>query len=281
MRIATEGVMRLSTFLGLALLSALTGCADLACYTACNRHAHNSSSLVEFLYPNGTPPPQDSQPQLRLPLRVGLTFLPSYGGGAQNGLDAAQKEALMQEIRRRFITRKFVAEIVPIPDYYLQRGRGFEGLEAVQRLYGVDLMALVSYDQVTHEDSNNWSIGYATIVGAYFLKGTRHDISTLVDLAVVDPATAQMIEHFDGALTAFEAEVREGKANVRIVSNNGRPTFGGGGSLSPWLLLLLLPLTFMRFRRSTLKPSGPPLRHRCIGCGQIANRPRRAPPERS
>jgi rhombotail lipoprotein len=276
--------MRVSTFFGVAILLALPACANLTCFSACQRHAHNSTSLVEFLYPNGTPPPQDSQPQLHLPLRVGLTFLPSSSSEAQNGLDAAHKEVLLQEIRQRFISRKFVAEIVVIPDYYLQGKRGFEGLEAVQRLYGVDLIALVSYDQVTHEDDNDWSLGYVTIVGAYFLKGTRHDVSTLIDLAVVDPAThslvlraggvdsshgsvtlvsenrrlreastrgfdaatSQMIEHFDGALTAFEADVREGKANVKVVSNNGRPT-SGGGSIGWLFLLALLPLTIRRY----------------------------------
>jgi hypothetical protein len=46
----------------------LSGCADLACFANCQRHAQNSTSLVEFLYPNGTPPPaEDSQPQLHLP----------------------------------------------------------------------------------------------------------------------------------------------------------------------------------------------------------------------
>lgn len=278
--------MRLGTFLGMTTMLVLTGCANLTCFSACERHARNSTSLVEFLYPNGTPPSQDSQPQLHLPLRVGLTFLPSSGSEAQNGLDAAHKEVLLQEIRQRFISRKFVAEIVVIPDYYLQGKRGFEGLEAVQRLYGVELMALVSYDQVTHEDDNDWSLGYVTIVGAYFLKGTRHDVSTLIDLAVVDPAThslvlraggvdsshgnvtlvsenrrlreastqgfdaatSQMIEHFDSALTAFEADVREGKANVKVVSNNGRPT-GGGGSIGWLLLLALLPLTIRRMPR--------------------------------
>jgi rhombotail lipoprotein len=276
--------MRVGIFFGMTAMLALTGCANLTCFSACERHAHNSTSLVEFLYPNGTPPPQDSQPQLHLPLRVGLTFLPSNGGEAQNGLDAAHKEALLQEIRQRFLSRKFVAEIVVIPDYYLQGKRGFEGLEAVQRLYGVDLMALVSYNQVTHQDDNNWSLGYVTIVGAYFLKGTRHDVSTLIDLAVVDPAThqlvlraggvdsshgnvtlvgenrrlredsakgfdaatAQMIEHFDSALTAFEADVREGKANVKVVSNNGKPT-GGGGSIDLLMLLGLLPLAIRRY----------------------------------
>jgi rhombotail lipoprotein len=266
-----------TTGLGLALIFGLSGCADLACLSSCHRHAQNSTSLVEFLYPNGaTPPPQDVQPQLHLPLRVGLAFLPS-NGDTQIGPDAAQKEALLQEIRKRFVSRKFIAEIVVIPDYYLQGRRGFEGLQGVQRLYGIDLMALVSYDQVSHEDDNNWSLGYITIVGAYILKGTRHDVSTLVDLAVVDPgtrslvlraggfdtrhgtvalidenrrlretategfsvATQQMIDHFDGALTTFESDVREGKANVRVVSNHGKPTSGGGGSLD-WLTLLFL-----------------------------------------
>src|SRR5580704_10154555 len=277
--------MRWYTGLGLLLILGLSGCADLACFSSCQRHAQNSTSLVEFLYPNGAPPPaQDAQPQLHLPLRVGLAFLPS-NGEARIGPDAAQKEALLQEIRKRFVSRKFIAEIVVIPDYYLRGKRGFEGLESVQRLYAIDLMALVSYDQVAHEDDNDWSLGYLTIVGAYVLKGTRHDVSTLVDLAVVDPAThslvrraggfdnrhgnvalideprrlreaaadgftaatRQMIDHFDTALTAFEADVHEGKANVRIVSNQ-RGSSGGGGSLDWLFMLALVPLAILRAR---------------------------------
>jgi rhombotail lipoprotein len=272
--------MRLATLIGMTSLLMMTGCANLGCFSGCERHAHNSTSLVDFLYPNGTPPPQNTQPQLHLPLRVGLTFLPSNGGDAQSGLDAAHKEALLQAIRKRFISRDFVADIVVIPDYYLRGKRGFDGLEAIQRLYGIDLMALVSYDQVTHQDDNNWSLGYMTIVGAYFLKGTRHDVSTLIDLAVVDPAThslvlraggvdlrhgnvalieenrrlreesgksfdaatQQMIEHFDTALLGFEADLREGKANVKVVSNHGKPGTGGGGSLGWPMLLALLAL---------------------------------------
>src|SRR5271167_2671791 len=264
----TGGHMRVRTCLGALLcaaMAALTGCANLACFSACQRHAHNSTSVVEFLYPNGPTPAQDAEPQLHVPLRIGLTFLPG-NGAAQNGPAAAQQVALLEEIRARFITRKFIASIVVIPDYYLHGKSGFDGLEAVQRLYGVDLIALVSYDQVTHEDGNNWSLGYATIVGAYFLKGTRHDVTTLVDLAVVDgathslllraggadsshgnvtligedralraasaqgfnAATAQMIEHFDTALTQFESDVREGKANVKVISDNRNPSSGGG-----------------------------------------------------
>jgi rhombotail lipoprotein len=278
--------MRMYPWLGLAMIFGLSGCANLACFSSCQRHTQNSTSLVEFLYPNGSAPPaQDAQPQLHLPLRVGLAFLPS-NGGTEIGPDAAQKEALLQEIRKRFVSRKFITEIVVIPDYYLQGKRGFEGLQGVQRLYGIDLMALVSYDQVAHEDDNHWSLGYITIVGAYVLKGTRHDVSTLVDLAVVDPATRslvlraggfdtrhgtvalinenrrlretategfnvatqQMIDHFDSALTAFESDVREGKANVKVVSNRSKPSYGGGGSIDWLVLLFLLPMAAVRRR---------------------------------
>jgi hypothetical protein len=44
-----------------------------------------------------------------------------------------------------------------------------------------------------------------------------------------------MIEHFDTALTDFEAQVRTGHANVRIVHRDGS---GGGACSWPWLLVL-------------------------------------------
>jgi rhombotail lipoprotein len=268
------------------LAVSLAGCAALGasfCTPYCNSSQHSSSSLVEFLYPNGQVPPGDNSiPELHVPLRVGLAFLPGRGGV---GPDAALREELLERVRSHFSDRKFVSEIVIIPDYYLASQRGFQGLEAVQRLYSIDLMALVSYDQVTHEDENNWSLGYLTIVGAYVLKGNRYDVSTLVDLAVVDPATRslvlraggidtrhgnttlieqpreareaanigfsaaseQMIGHFDAALSAFEAEVRAGRANVRVVH---RGTAGGSGAFTwPWLVALL-GLAASRARRA-------------------------------
>jgi rhombotail lipoprotein len=248
------------------------------------RQSHNSSSLVEFLYPDGHIPPAENQiPELRVPLRVGLAFLPTQNGA---GPTAAQRDELLEQIRQRFASRKFVTEIVTIPDYYLRNSRGFDGLQGVQRLYSVDVMALVSYDQVEHMDENDWSLGYLTIVGAYVLKGSHHDVASLVDLAVVDPvtrslilraggtdsrnrnstlvdqpraaresnaasfgaATTQMIDNFDVSLTRFEADVRAGKANIRVAKRESGVGGGGGGSFAPLSLGLLALLVVARRR---------------------------------
>ena len=262
------------------LVLSVSACAELA-YT----HAGgSSSSLVEYLYPhNSRPPLQDTVPELRLPLRVGLAFLPARGVAP---LDEAHQQQLMERIRQRFSSRPFVSEIVLIPDYYLGKQGGFQGLEGVQRLYGVDLMALVSYDQTLHESNTRWSLGYLTIAGAFILNGDRHDISTLVDLAVVDPgsrslvlraggtdvrhgtatainedvasreaqvasfsaATDQMIDHFDTALDRFQSDVRAGKANVRVVHKSNLAG-GGGGALGWSWIGLLLPLALLAVAR--------------------------------
>jgi rhombotail lipoprotein len=264
----------------------LSACALLAppCGPGCPSAHSASSSLVDFLYPKGSPPPaQNSIPELHVPLRVGLAFLPPRAGAA--GPSAALREQLLERVRQHFSDRSFVSQIAIIPDYYLESARGFEGLQGVQRLYGVDVMALVSYDQVTHDDKNEWSLGYWSIVGTYVLKGDRYDISTLIDLAVIDPTThslvlraggvdtrhgnatllaveraardasaesfgaaaGQMITHLDGALTDFQAAVRAGHANVHVLHKDG--SSGGAGAFSALGLLGLLPLLAWRLVR--------------------------------
>src|SRR5882724_5784249 len=210
----------------LMLATALSGCAALGhafCAPHCESETHNSSSLVGFLYPDGkTPPPDDAVPQLHVPLRVGLAFLPPQSPRAATVLSAAKKEELLSRIHRRFADRKFVGEIIEIPDYYLTTSRGFAGLQGVQRLYNIDVMALVSYDQLTFEGDNKMSLGYITIVGAYILKGSRHDISTLVDLAVVDPATRSLV------LRAGGTDTRHGDATLIDSQRNTRETATAG-----------------------------------------------------
>ncbi|HTY94799.1 MAG TPA: rhombotarget lipoprotein [Steroidobacteraceae bacterium] len=272
----------------------LGGCASLMCPMGCGpARSHNSSTLVDFLYPDGRmPEASTTMPQLAIPLRVGLAFLPSANAQA-TGLDAAHRQQLLERIRQRFASRRFVSEIVLVPDYYLSGHRGFAGLDAVQHLYNLDVMALVSFDQESHLDSNEWSLAYLTIIGSYVIKGSRHDVSTLVDLAVIDPATRQlllraggtdsrhgnttlidanrstreadsdgfsaatdrMIEHFDTELVKFEAQVRAGTAPVRVVSRN-EAGHGGGGTLDGWILGLLMLVLARRAAGHSRKGGG-------------------------
>ena len=260
--------MNKGILVGLAASTVLVaGCANIGYLPDTFVHSHNSSSLVDFLYPDGHVAATSAErPQLAIPLRVGLAFLPSANAQG-TGLDEAHKEALLERIKQRFASRRFVSEIALLPDYYLAGHRGFAGLDGIKRLYGLDVIALVSFDQETHLDQNEWSLAYLTIVGAYVVKGNRHDVSTLIDLAVVDPesrqlviraggtdlrhgnttlidagrqtreanitgfsaATDQMIDHFDAALTKFEADVRSGTAPIRVVSKNAGGSGGGGG----------------------------------------------------
>src|SRR6185312_2421143 len=107
----------------MALCALLSGCSVL-CWSDCARQSHvaSSSSLVAFLYPHGAPPAGDAIPELHVPLRVGLAFLPTRG--EVNTLDAAHQEQLLEQVRARFAGRKFISQIVIIPDYYLSdRGR--------------------------------------------------------------------------------------------------------------------------------------------------------------
>jgi rhombotail lipoprotein len=111
---------------------------------------------------------------------------------------------------------------------------------------------------------------------------TRHGTVTLVDenrrlretaTEAFAAATQQMIDHFDGALTAFEAEVRDGKANVRVVSNHGKPTSGGGAIDGPMLLMLFSLMMLSARRRSSPGPSAPaPDPWLARACGRASRR---------
>jgi len=92
------------------LATALAGCvSDGMCMWHCGDQHSGSTPLVEFLYPDGKVPPVDATPELKIPLTVGLSFLPSRGGYER--LDATQKEQLLTSIKEHFRTRPYVRDI--------------------------------------------------------------------------------------------------------------------------------------------------------------------------
>jgi rhombotail lipoprotein len=236
-----------------------------------------SSSLVDYLYPNGQIPPENDKniPTLSLPLRVGLAFVPSQSNTIE-GLSEANKNSLLKKVKESFSDREFIKKITIIPDTYLRSGNGFQTVEQVARLYNLDVMALVSYDQVAHVDDTKSSILYWTIVGAYFVKGSKNDVQTFVDTAIFDVKTNKLLFRAPGinrleatsTLVNSTEEMRKARENSfflaisdmtnnlsneldsfkeRIKEDNSvavtyHPGYGGGGAFGPHILILLTGL---------------------------------------
>lgn len=279
--------LSLSCLLAVALL--LTGCEALFGLWGGGgaQRSGASSSVVDFLYPGGEQPPKPTGevPSITLPITVGLAFVPggSYGLGP---LSEAQKMQLLDEVRAKFTSEDYVTEIVVVPESYLRGTSGFEALDRAARMYRLDVMALVSYDQLATSSEKKSSFWYWTVVGAYLVEGTSNDVQTLVDTAVFDipsrtllfraagtdritkdatmvespqqlrtaqatsfgRAMGDMTVNLQRELTVFKERVKEQKAPVRVVRTDG----GTGGGAGSWGLgalgIVLLALGARRGR---------------------------------
>ena len=269
----------------LALL--LAGCAAPT-------QRHTSASVVDFLYPNvADPVVSPSVPTLTLPLRVGIAFVPGpESPGAPRRTDALQRLLapgvwygpsglteqrrieLMQKVADHFKQYPYVKSIELIPSAYLRPQGSFANLDQIRTMYGVDVMALVSYDQVQFNDSGALSFTYWTIVGAYVVPGEKNDTQTMMDTVVVDipsrkmlfrapgtdhvtgratlvnateqlridsaasfdKAAAQMVTSLDQQLALFKDRVKDNPAEYRVVRTAEYQQRAGGGSIDPlWL----------------------------------------------
>jgi rhombotail lipoprotein len=269
--------LRKVKLLAVAILSlALTGCSWMFNDRHFAREQQSSTPLVDFLYADGKVPLHDAQPELQLPIRVGVSFLP-VGAGLRNFQPGAvDRDKVLNALRENFKSLPYVNEIVIVPNHYLHAGSdGLAQIEQLSRLYQFDLFALVSYDQIQDSSQNARSLAYLTIVGAYFVRGDRNETHTLLDVAVIDPksramvmraggtsalkgnvtaldadkhsvaqssrgfevATEQLIVSFSRELTDFEQRVRDGTAPVKVVRRAAKS--GGSGALDPLLLALL------------------------------------------
>ena len=171
----------ITALLGIALLA---GCSF-------SRQVHRRSSLMSYLYPKAAEAPQPSAQgvRLRLPLRIGIAFVPSdvsdspWRGTAAPPPGTVEKK-LLNVVRDSFRSRDWVKEVVVIPSTYLTPGGGFTNLDQVSQMFGVDVIALVSVDQFQSSDPYPISFLYLSIVGAYVLPLDHNDTRTLIDAAV-------------------------------------------------------------------------------------------------
>ncbi|WP_243295233.1 rhombotarget lipoprotein [Geothrix mesophila] len=173
----------------------LAAALALLAFLGCNMpETHvRRSSLMDYLYPKekAAPMPNPAGARLKLPLKLGVAFVP--GGTAswrvQNLMAPGQEKQLLDVVKRSFQDRPWISEIKLVPSAYLRPGGGFENMDQVARMYGVDVMALVSVDQVQNTDPRWYSFTYLSIVGAYVLPGDANDTNTLIDAAVYDVAS--------------------------------------------------------------------------------------------
>jgi len=151
-----------------------------------------SSSLVDYLYPRGEipPPVAGSLPYLNLPVRVGIAFVPSMNN---QDISAAEKQNLLEHVASQFRDRDYVQSIETIPDNYMRSANGVSGMKQVAALYGVDIMALVSYDQISFSGERDSALLYWTIIGALAIKGNTNEVQTMIDTAVFDVSTAKLL----------------------------------------------------------------------------------------
>lgn len=250
------------------LVLGLAGCASWFPQTG----AKQAGSMVDYLYPDAKEAPQlkPSVTTLRPPVRVGIAFVPGGGWGA--GLPEADKTKLLEGVKAAFAQYGFIGNIEVIPTQYLRPKGGFENLDQVARMFNVEVMALLSYDQVQFNDSNALSVLYWTVIGAYIIKGDQYDIQTMVDASVFDvrsrkllfraPGTSQIkgsaslagfsersraarLEGYNKAVAELtprlQAELDGFKERIKTDANfkvENKPGYTGGGDLG-WLSALL------------------------------------------
>jgi rhombotail lipoprotein len=261
-------------FLVLAALAvAWTGCAWTQPRT------HQRASVVEYLYPDKRPPaPRPDVPVLSLPLEVGIAFVPDLASGpsAESALTEKQKVELLDRVAENFRKHNFIRNVTVIPSQYLSPRGGFDNLEQVATMFGMDVVALVSYDQIQFTDDHQlltWS--YLTLVGAYVVQGERNTTHTMVDAAVFhipsrrllfrapgisriqrastpvdlqvtrrqdrhagfERAARDLSVNLEKQLNGFKEQVRKSPEQYTVVT---RPGYSGLGAIDGWIILAAL-----------------------------------------
>jgi rhombotail lipoprotein len=267
----------IATSVMVVLLIAIAGCASWVP----GNGAKQVGSVVDYLYPNAKEPPQlkAGVTTLRPPVRVGIAFVP--GGGVASALPETEKIKLLERVKASFSQHDFIGNIEVIPTTYLQPKGGFTNLEQVARMFNVEVVALLSYDQVQFNDTNFLSVLYWTIVGAYIIHGDQYDIQTLVDASIFDVRTNKLLFRAPGtsqvkgsaSMAGFSERARvarvEGynkavddlvpklqteldrfkeriKTDVAFKVDN-KPGYSGGGSIDWFLLAMVGVMVAVRY----------------------------------
>jgi rhombotail lipoprotein len=253
--------------------------------TSCQSNSnYRNSSVVDYLYPNSENQQVSSEiPRLTLPLRVGIAFTPS-GFVAREGLHEGKKLELMSSISEHFKTYDFVKSIEVIPSDYLRPQGSFDNLDQLKRMFNIDVIALISYDQTNYTDEGFASIAYWTIIGAYIIPAEKNATHTMLDAVLYDidsrkllfrapgrssvesnstlvgleeqtredavsgfeQASVSLRDNLKLQLELFRKRVKETPEEYQIVKSEG---YRGGGSSYWFMFLLAGAIALSKFRK--------------------------------
>jgi len=157
------------------------------------------ASVLTYLFPGSeqAPPVPEKVAVINVPFRIGIAFVPD-NAEPQFRLPESDRLKLAEEVRDAFSHYPFVSEILAIPSMYLEPSGGFANLDRIAALFKLDVIVLVSYDQVQHAGPTGWSFLYWTGVGAYIITGDQYDVLTAVDTAVLDIKSRRLLMHATG-----------------------------------------------------------------------------------
>lgn len=262
------------------------------------------SSVVDYLYPTKSETVvQPSIPVLNIPISVGIAFVPEqpvksrgktlWSGFEKGGaLTEAKKTDLLERVAENFRGYDFVSDIEVISSAYLTPGGGFQNLEQIRTMYGIDVIALVSYDQVQFTDEGFLSLTYWTLVGAYVVSGEKNDTSTMLDTTVYDiqskkmlfraPGTSEisgnatpinlseelradsmqgfnlatdsMIANLDAQLSRFREKIKKNPEQIKVVEREGYSAGGAIGAVELALMLLVIAVLTRKHRLEKQQP---------------------------
>ncbi|MEK9774685.1 MAG: rhombotarget lipoprotein, partial [Quisquiliibacterium sp.] len=201
----------------LSLLVVLGGCAS----ADKSSRQQQVASILAYLYPDAgnLPMPSDRIAELSVPFRIGVAFVPD-NSNPQFRLPEKERILLSTQVRDAFSPYPFVREIVVIPSTYLASGGGFKNLDQVADLFKLDVIALVSFDQVQNAGATSWSFLYWTGLGAYIIDGDQYDILTTVETSVFDIRSRQLLLRAGGlsnnkgtaTMVGFSEEARKARS---------------------------------------------------------------------
>ena len=207
-------------FLGIVPLS---GCGH---YTT-----QRTSNVLTYLYPGGSRPaeiPKDSQPDIPFPIKLGIAFVPesltvSFGEDIKiEPLTEKVKMEMMKELTAQLRQSPVFAEIGEIPSLYLKPGGGFTNLDQIHAMTGVDVIGLVSYDQVQFTDRGLVSLLYWTGIGRYVVPGEKNDTNTMMDAALFHIPTRKPLLRATGQSGVYHYSTpRNQSQNLRDDSEQG------------------------------------------------------------